>query len=154
MWYIIWLNWLCNYNKIYSWRGSRKHKFCWFGSLEKRFDCTFCLFSLQPTFTVYVWLCVSVVLCWFCAGLVCKINSCCCCTLPAVVSHLPECDAECLRHLLLHSTTYSLQDCFIMYHGKIENCHAATDNCWPERVFKRKIYWGKHQTVVRFTFVC
>ena len=42
---------------------------------------------------------------WFCADLVCKISSGCCCTLPAVVSHLPECDAECLQHLALHSTT-------------------------------------------------
>ena len=39
------------------------------------------------------------------AGLDCKIKSCCCCTLPAVVSHLPECDAECLQHLPLHSIT-------------------------------------------------
>ena len=45
---------------------------------------------------------------WFCAGLVCKINSCCCCTLPAVVSRLPECDAECLQHLPLHSTTLTM----------------------------------------------
>ena len=43
--------------------------------------------------------------CWLCAGLVSKINSCCCCTLPAVVSHLPKCDAECLQHLPLHSAT-------------------------------------------------
>ena len=56
----------CNCSKIYSWRGLRKHKFCWFGCLEERFNCTVCLLSLRP---VYVWLCVSdgfmLVLFWF-----------------------------------------------------------------------------------------
>ena len=32
-------------------------------------------------------------------------NSCCCGRLPAVVSHWPGCDAECLQHLPLHSIT-------------------------------------------------
>ena len=45
-------------------------------------------------------------LCWFCADLVCKINSCCCRPVPAVVSHLHECDAEYLQHLQLNSTTF------------------------------------------------
>ena len=53
--------------------------------------------------------CLSVCVCWICAGLVCKINSCCCCTLPAVVSHFPECDAECLQHryILVNVGTYA-----------------------------------------------
>ena len=105
IWYI-WLNWLCNCSEIYSWRGPRKHKFCGFGCLEERFDCTVCLLSLQPARTVYVWLCMSlgfvVVLCWF--GLHNKFLL----LLPAVDSHLTECDAECLQHLPLHSITLNL----------------------------------------------
>ena len=50
----------CNCSKIYSWRGLRKHKFCWFGCLEGQIEYAVCLFSLQPAFTVYVWLCVFV----------------------------------------------------------------------------------------------
>ena len=51
--------------------------------------------------------CVCLVACFRCihAGFVCKRKSCCCCTLPAAVSHLPECDADCLQHWPLHSIT-------------------------------------------------
>ena len=39
---------MCDCSEIYSWRVPRKHKFCWFGCLEERFDCTVFLLSLRP----------------------------------------------------------------------------------------------------------
>ena len=46
--------------------------------------------------------CLAVCVCWIHAGLVCEINSCCSCRLPAVVSHLPKRDAECLPSTTSH----------------------------------------------------
>ena len=49
-------------------------------------------------------ICLTECVCCLCAGFVCWVKSCCC-TLPAVVSHLCDCNDECLQHLPLNSIT-------------------------------------------------
>lgn len=53
-------------------------------------------------------ICLTECVCCLCAGFVCWVKSCCC-TLPAVVSHLCDCNDECLQHLPLHSITKQTQ---------------------------------------------
>ena len=132
IWYIIWLNWLCHCSEIW---GPRKHKFCWFGCLEERFDCTVCLLSLRPALTVYVWLYVSVVfmlvLCWFgrrnknllllyaaCCGLLfALVRRWVPATTTTPLHHIWRCEQD--SNLPLHSTTSGLYPLFFLYFFKI-----------------------------------
>ena len=105
IWYIIWLNWLHNCREICNWRGLKKHKFCWFGCLDRVTNRLYHLlaFFAARAYCVCLAGCVCPLYsCWFDLW----IKSCCCCTLPAVVSHLPKSNAECLQHLPLHPVSY------------------------------------------------